>query len=197
MLERMHDDPIALFLICRADAVARGAAHGGVAAVLATATPDGVPSARYVLVKEAGADGFYVYTNYGSPKARDLDANPRAALCIHWPETGVQFRLAGPVERADAARSDAYFASRPRESQLGAWASAQSTALASREELMRGFEDAEARFEGQDVPRPPGWGGYVLRPERIEHWTEGDHRLHDRFVYEREGDGWRVTRLSP
>ncbi len=193
----MQPDPIALFLACRAEAVAAGAAHDGTAAVLATATPDGVPSARYVLVKEAEPDGFYVYTNYGSAKARDLDANPRASLCIHWPETGVQFRVVGPVERASAERSDAYFASRPRESQLGAWASAQSTPIASREALMAAFAEAEARFADRDVPRPAHWGGYVLRPTRVEHWENGDHRLHDRLRYERDGDGWRVTRLSP
>lgn len=193
----MDHDPIALFLASRAEAVAAGAAHDGVAAVLATASPDGMPSARYVLVKEVGPDGFYVYTNYGSPKSRDLDANPRASLCIHWPETGVQFRVAGPVERASAERSDAYFASRPRESQLGAWASAQSTPIGSRDELMAAFTAAEARFAGGPVPRPATWGGYVLRPQRIEHWKAGDHRLHDRFLYERDGDGWRVTRLAP
>lgn len=193
----MHHDPIALFLACRAEAVAAGTAHEGVAAVLATATPEGIPSARYVLVKEVGPEGLYVYTNYGSPKARDLDANPRASLCVHWPETSAQFRFAGPVTRASAERSDAYFASRPRESQLGAWASAQSSPIPSREALLEAFAEADARFAGREVPRPPSWGGYVLRPERVEHWTSADHRLHDRFLYERDGGGWRVTRLAP
>lgn len=190
-------DPIALFLSARAAAVRAGAPFEGTDAVLATATPDGVPSARFVLVKEVGADGFFVYTNYESRKARELDANPRAALAIHWPVTDVQFRVEGRVERAPAERSDAYFASRPRESQIGAWASRQSEPLPSREALLARFEEAGRRFGDAPVPRPPHWGGYRIVPDRIEHWQSGAHRLHDRFVYEREGDGWRVTRVSP
>jgi pyridoxamine 5'-phosphate oxidase len=193
----MHDDPIALFLSCRAEAVARGTAQDGVAAVLATATPEGIPSARYVLVKEVGPDGFAFYTNYESRKARELDANPRAALCTLWNETEVQFRVEGVVERATLSRSDAYFAGRPRISQLGAWASAQSRPIASREALMETLAEVEARFADGEVPRPAGWGGYLLRPERIEHWVAGAYRLHDRFVYTRSGEGWTVERLAP
>jgi len=191
------DDPIALFLECRAEAVRAGTALDGTEAVLATATREGIPSARFVLVKEVGPDGFYVYTNRESRKARELEQNPRAALCMHWPETGVQFRIEGRVERASDERSDAYFASRPRESQIGAWASAQSRPIASREELMSRFDEFARRFEGGPVPRPPFWGGYRIVPERIEYWKSGAHRLHDRFLYEREGSGWRVTRLAP
>ncbi len=191
------DDPIALFLACRAAAVEAGAPLDGTAAVLATASPDGVPSARFVLVKEVGEDGFFVYTNYESRKARELDANPRAALCVHWPEIGVQIRVEGRVERAPAERSDAYFAARPRESQLGAWASTQSQPIESREALLARFAALETQHEGLPVPRPPHWGGYRLVPERIEHWKNADHRLHDRFLYVREGAGWRVTRLAP
>lgn len=193
----VEDDPIALFLACRAAAVEAGAPLEGTAAVLATAGRDGAPSARYVLVKEVGPDGFFVYTNYGSRKARELDENPRAALCMHWPETGVQFRVEGPVSRAPDDRNDAYFATRPRESQLGAWASAQSEPIESREALLARFAAFEARFEGGPVPRPPGWGGYRIVPDRIERWQSADHRLHDRFLYVREGAGWRVTRLAP
>lgn len=191
------DDPIALFLACRAAAVEAGTALEGTAAVLATATPEGIPSARFVLIKEVGPDGFFLYTNYESRKARELDTNPHAALCFHWPETGVQFRIEGSVERAGAARSDAYFASRPRESQLGAWASEQSQPIASRDELIERFGAVAARFEGSPVPRPEGWGGYRLVPERIEHWQNAAHRLHDRFVYVREGERWVATRLAP
>ncbi len=191
------DDPIALFVACRTAAVEAGTALDGAAGVLATATPEGLPSARFVLVKEVGPEGFFLYTNYESRKARELDANPHAALCFHWPETGVQFRIEGPVERASRERSDAYFASRPRESQLGAWASAQSRPIASRGVLLERFEQIAERFEGTPVPRPDAWGGYRIIPARIEHWENAAHRLHDRFLYEREGEGWRVTRLSP
>lgn len=191
------DDPIALFLACRAAAQAAGSPLDATMAVLATASASGVPSARFVLVKEVGAAGFFFYTNYESRKARELDENPRAALCMHWPETGVQFRAEGPVARASEAESEAYFASRPRESQLGAWASAQSQPIVSREALLSRFAAFETQFEGKPVPRPPHWGGYRLVPERIEHWQSADHRLHDRFLYEREGAGWRVTRLAP
>ncbi len=191
------DDPIALFLACRAEAREAGAPQDATIAVLATATPDGMPSARCVLVKEVGPEGFFLYTNYKSRKARELEANPRAALCFHWSETGAQFRIEGEVSRTTGAQSDAYFASRPRESQLGAWASDQSEPIASRDVLLARFAEAEARFEGRPVERPAHWGGYRIVPDRIEHWKNGPHRLHDRFVYVREGDGWRVTRLAP
>lgn len=193
----MTTDPIRLFLDCRRRAVEAGTGFDGTKAVLATASPDGVPSARYVLVKEVGEDGFFVYTNYESRKARDLDANPRAALCVHWAEIGEQFRVQGRVERASAARSDAYFRARPRDSQLGAWASDQSRPIPSRAHLVEKMEQLRAAYEGRDVPRPPHWGGYRIVPERIEHWINGDHRLHERFVYERTADGWRETRLAP
>lgn len=193
----MSSDPIDLFLASRARAVSAGAGFDGTAAVLATASLDAAPSARWVLVKEVGADGFFVYTNFGSQKAQELDRNPQAALCFHWAEIGEQFRVAGPVERASAARNDAYFESRPRSSQLGAWASAQSQPLASREVLEARLEALTQEYEGRPVPRPPHWGGYRLVPERVERWINGEHRLHDRFLYERVADGWRETRLAP
>lgn len=190
-------DPIALFLERRAAAVDAGALFDGTKAVLATATSDGVPSARYVLVKEVGEYGFFVYTNYESRKARELDANPRASICVHWAEIDEQWRIEGTVERASAARSDAYFASRPRGSQLGAWASDQSRVIPGREVLLARLAEVTARHEGEDVPRPPHWGGYRVVPVAIERWINGEARLHDRFRYERSGDGWTVTRLAP
>ncbi|MGE0790984.1 MAG: pyridoxamine 5'-phosphate oxidase [Sandaracinaceae bacterium] len=193
----MTDDPIARFLEVRSRAVAAGAGFDGTAAVLATATPDARPSVRWVLLKEAEPDGFYFYTNYESRKASELDANPRAALAIHWPEIGEQFRVEGSVERASPGRSDAYHAARPRESQLAAWASPQSRPIESREALLERLEAIRARFADGPVPRPPFWGGYRLVPERIERWTNGEHRLHDRWLYERDGEAWRVSRIGP
>lgn len=190
-------DPIARFLDSRRRAVDAGAGFDGTAAVIATATPGGAPSVRWVLIKEVSEAGFFVYTNYGSRKAAELDANPRAALAMHWPEIEEQYRVEGPVTRATAERSDAYFASRPRDSQLGAWASPQSEPIASREALEARLEEARARFEGRAVPRPEGWGGYVVRPERVERWVSREARLHDRWVYVREGDAWKVERLAP
>lgn len=177
--------------------MAAGTGYEGTAAVLATATPDGVPSARFVLVKEVGPDGFYVYTNYLSRKARELDANASAALCFHWPEIGVQFRVEGRAERASDERSDAYFGSRPRDSRLGAWASDQSRAIASRAELLARFEEVKARFGEGPIPRPAHWGGYRIVADRIEHWVNGEHRLHDRIVYVRNPTGWHAERLAP
>lgn len=190
-------DPIALFLDCRRRAVEAGAGFDGTAAVLATATADGRPSVRWVLLKEVGPDGFFVYTSYGSRKAAELDANPRAALAVHWPEIDEQFRVEGLVERAPEARSDAYHAARPRESQLAAWASEQSSPIPDRAHLEERFRQMEERFAGGDVPRPPGWGGYRIEPERIERWISRDHRLHDRFEYVRDGAVWTRARLAP
>jgi pyridoxamine 5'-phosphate oxidase len=166
--------------------------------VLATADARGRPSARFVLVKEVDADGFWFYTNEQSAKGRDLAENPWAALCWHWPSVHAQFRVEGPVERASAARSDEYFALRPRISQVGAWASDQSRPLASREALIERVREVEREHAGGPVPRPPHWGGYRVVPQRIEHWVEGEFRLHDRHLYvAREDGGWDVTRLAP
>jgi pyridoxamine 5'-phosphate oxidase len=190
------NDPIAVFLERRERARAAGAPMDGTIAVLATSERDR-PSARFVLVKEVEAEGLFFYTNYESRKASELDATHMAALAIFWAETGVQFRFEGSVERASAARSDAYFATRPRESQIGAWASAQSQPIDSRAVLEARFEEADARFAGKPVPRPPHWGGYRLVPDRIEHWVSGEFRLHDRHLYVRDGDRWTVSVLSP
>jgi pyridoxamine 5'-phosphate oxidase len=166
------------------------------APALATVGADGAPSVRMVLFKEADERGFTFFTNYESRKARDLGHERRAALCFFWPAIGVQVRAEGATERLTADESDAYFATRPRESQLGAWASRQSQPLASREELLARFAEAGRRFPDR-VPRPPHWGGYRLVPARIEFWRAGDHRLHERTEYERAGKAWMARLLSP
>jgi pyridoxamine 5'-phosphate oxidase len=167
------------------------------AMTLATATPDGVPSARMVLLKGVGDDGFVFFTNYGSQKARELDTNPRAALCFHWAVLQRQVRVAGTVERVGEAESAEYFATRGRGSQLGAWASRQSQVLASRDDLEDRMRRVEADFEDGEVPLPPFWGGYRLTPERIEFWQGRADRLHDRLRFQRDGTSWAAQRLYP
>ena len=166
--------------------------EGNDAVALATATPDGVPSARMVLLKGFDPSGFVFYTGYESRKGRELDANPRAALLFHWDGPGRQVRIEGPVARVSAEESDAYWASRPLGSRQSAAVSEQSTPIASREEL-------EVRVAGlRDEPaRPARWGGYRLTPEAYEFWQHRDDRLHDRFRYERASAGWRMERLQP
>jgi pyridoxamine 5'-phosphate oxidase len=161
---------------------------------LATATPDGAPSVRMVLLKGASEQGFTFFTNYDSRKGRELAENPRAALLFHWP--GRQVRVEGRVERISDAESDAYFATRPRGGQLAAWASEQSKPVESRETLVARFAELDAAHPGE-VPRPPHWGGYRLVPETYEFWEHRDNRLHDRFRLRRSGDAWAVDRLSP
>ena len=167
------------------------------AMTLATVAADGAPDARMVLLKGSGSEGFSFYTNYGSAKAAQLEANAAAALAIYWRELDRQVRVRGPVERLAAAESDGYFATRLRESQLGAWASPQSQPIASRAELDRRLEEVERRFADTEVPRPSHWGGYLLRPTTIEFWQGQVGRLHDRFLYSRIDDGWRIQRLGP
>lgn len=167
------------------------------ATALATADAAGRPSVRMVLFKGVDPSGLRFFTNYDSRKGRELAENPRAALCFYWPWIDEQVRVEGTVERLSTAESDAYFASRPRLSQLGAWASRQSRPHASRFELLRRVVVTEARFLGRDVPRPPNWGGFLLRPEAIEFWASQPNRLHLRRRFERSESGWRLERLDP
>lgn len=164
---------------------------------LATATPDGVPSARMMLLKGVDQRGFVFFTNYESRKGDELQANPRAALVFHWGILERQVRIEGTIERIGNDESDAYFRSRPRGSRIGAWASRQSRPLASRAELVARFDHYDAEYPGDAVPLPSFWGGYRLAPRCIEFWQGKLNRLHDRLRYSREGDGWRVERLYP
>ena len=166
---------------------------------LATVDERGMPDARMVLLRGWGPDGFRFYTNYESVKATQLDGQGVAALCLYWKELDRQVRLRGPVARATAEESDAYYESRPPLHRMGAWASDQSRPIADRDELEHKLAEVEKRFEGsQDIPRPDYWGGYVLRPESIEFWQGRIGRLHDRFTYTSDGSGnWKIQRLSP
>ena len=192
----MPVDPIAEFEALFAEARARE--HGDATACsLATADPSGAPSVRIVLLKDVDAKGFTFFTNYTSRKAAELDSNPRAALCFFWPTLGVQVRIEGHTSRVSREESTAYFATRPRESQLGAWASRQSAPLSSRDELLDRLRAEEERFGTGPVPCPDHWGGYRLTPERIEFWRAREFRLHDRLVYTRTGDVWTGQGLYP
>ena len=167
------------------------------AMTLATVSADGLPSARTVLLKGVDARGFIFFTNYESRKGRELAANPNAALTLFWPELERQVCVAGAVSKLSVAESEQYFKSRPRGSQLGAWASNQSSAVENRAVLEKQWQEAEARFP-QDIPLPPYWGGYVLAPTRVELWQGRPSRLHDRFCYTKQPDGtWKLERLSP
>jgi pyridoxamine 5'-phosphate oxidase len=166
-------------------------------ATLATCDKSGRPAARIVLVRGVDARGFAFHTNYDSRKGRELSQNPYAALCFYWPTLDEQIRVEGSIERLGADESDAYFVTRPRGSQLGAWASTQSAPLPSRETLEAKYRDVESRFGDGPIPRPPFWGGFRLSPDRVEFWYGRPDRLHDRVLYVQDGAGWRIERLYP
>ncbi len=189
-------DPVTQFAAWFADAQRAGIPEPN-AMTLATSSPDGHPSARIVLLKEADARGFVFFTDYRSRKARDLDETWRAALVFFWKELERQVRVIGRVERTSVEESEAYFRSRPAGIRLGAWASVQSSVIPDRAALDRAHADAAALHPGDDIPLPPHWGGYRVRHDEVEFWQGRPLRLHDRLRYCRHGDTWRVERLSP
>jgi pyridoxamine 5'-phosphate oxidase len=189
-------EPIAQFRAWFADADAADVPLAN-AIALATADADGTPSVRHVLLRGITDDGFVFFTNHGSRKGRELAENPRGAFTLLWRELDRQISVRGAVRHLADADSDAYFADRPREAQIGAWASRQSEPLRDRDELEERLRGATSRFDGEDVPRPPFWGGYLLLPETVEFWQGRRFRLHDRFRYTRDGEAWRLERLSP
>ena len=200
MTDLLYAEALATFGRLLDEATASGIADPN-AMALATADADGLPAVRTVLLKSFDERGFVFFTHFDSPKGRDLQANPHAALLFLWRnlrEAGVQARVAGGVVRVGDAEADAYFASRPRMSQLGAWASRQSETLASRGEFEARLAEVEARFEGRDVPRPPGWGGFRVVPASFEFWYGAGYRLHERWCY-RQGTGghWSKRMLYP
>lgn len=199
-LPDLANDPIEMFERWLEQSVAAGI-HEPNAMVVATATADGRPSSRMVLLKGVDADGFVFFTNQASRKGEELAANPRCALLFPWHPLERQVRVDGRAEVLDRARVEAYFGSRPRGARLGAWASHQSRPVASRAELAASFAEVQERFGDDDasgdVPVPPEWGGYLVVPEAVEFWQGRRSRMHDRLVYRRDGDGWAIERLAP
>ena len=195
--EDVDPDPFRQFAIWFDEAAGAGV-RAPEAAALATASDDGAPSVRMVLVKRTDADGFVFYSNYESRKGTDLTENPRAALLVHWDELGRQVRIEGSVDRLSAEESAAYIRTRPRGSQLSALASPQSRVIASREELEQRVGELAARYENAELPLPDWWGGCRLSPRSIELWQHREDRLHDRLRYTRvDGQGWTLERLAP
>lgn len=193
----LPSDPFALFAAWQQQAIQSGLLDP-TAMVLASVDADGQPSQRIVLLKNVDEQGFVFYTNYNSRKARELAANAKVALLFPWHVMERQVRISGEAVKVDAAESDKYFAMRPRESQLAAWASPQSSALESRQVLLDNLAGVRERFGDAEIPRPPFWGGYRVTPHAIEFWQGGGSRLHDRFCYSHQSEGgWRVERLAP
>ncbi|MCC5850758.1 MAG: pyridoxamine 5'-phosphate oxidase [Verrucomicrobia bacterium] len=197
LITDLEADPIAQFNLWLAKGKRAGLPEP-TAMALATVGADGVPSQRMVLLKHISKEsGVMFYTNYGSQKAREIDAHPSASVLFHQHVLQRQIRITGTTERATREESEAYFKTRPRDSQLGAWASKQSEELPDRDTFEARFKEVKKRFEGQDIPCPEFWGGYRLIPSRFEFWQGRAFRLHDRFVYTPEGAGWKITRLYP
>lgn len=194
-LINLSQDPFDLFALWLADAEASEPNDPGAMTLVTVA--DGKPSARMVLLKAWDRRGFVFYTNFESRKALELEGNPNAALLFHWKSRRRQIRIEGPAGIVTEAEADAYFASRPRRSQIGAWASDQSRPLPGREVFEQRIAEAEARFAGGAVPRPPHWSGWRIAPDRFEFWEDRHYRLHDRAVFEQAGEGWRTERLYP
>ena len=191
----MPDDPLVLFEQWQKEANAAGLADP-TGVVVATVQPDGSIRQRFVLLKGVSEDGFVFFTNYNSDKAAALAQNDRSSMLFPWNELDRQVSVSGKVEKIAESESDAYFAARPRASQIAAWSSQQSQPIASRGALEAQYQATLERFDGSDVPRPPHWGGFRLVPERIEFWQGGEDRLHDRFVYQHT-NGWNRSRLQP
>jgi pyridoxamine 5'-phosphate oxidase len=192
----IEPNPLAQFRRWLDEAVSRGIPNAEAMAV-ATATPEGIPSVRFVLLRGFDERGFVFYTNYESRKGRELAANAEAALAFYWVDLGRQVRATGTVERVSREQSETYFRTRPRGSRLAAWASRQSAVIGSRAELERRFHERAMTFPGDEVPIPPFWGGYRLAPVEIEFWEHRDDRLHDRLCYRRASGGWTIERLQP
>jgi pyridoxamine 5'-phosphate oxidase len=193
----LDPDPVKQFDVWFTAAVKAGI-HDANAMALATATPAGKPSARVVLLKDFDESGFVFFTNYASQKGRQLEKNPRAALVLYWMEVERQIRIEGTVKKTSRKESEQYFHTRPAGAQLGAWASRQSEAIDARRVLNARLEEMKQRFAQGEIPLPPHWGGYRLKPDRIEFWQGRPDRLHDRFRYTRQKDGsWQIDRLAP
>jgi pyridoxamine 5'-phosphate oxidase len=193
----MTEDPIKKFASWQEKAKQQQGILEPTAACLATVNKYGQPSARIILVKHVDERGFVFYTNLESRKSDDLKATAKAALCFHWMPLKLQVRVEGNVERVSDAEADAYFATRPRESRIGAWSSKQSRPLSGRDELVRAVADNTQKFEGKDVPRPLFWSGWRVVPQAIEFWEDGQSRLHERALYTKKGNGWDVVTLYP
>ncbi len=193
----MDKNPIKQFGLWFEEARRRSEIQLPEAMCLSTASPQGIPDGRMLLLKGYDDNGFVFYTNFDSPKAKALEKNPNASMTFYWEDFRRQIRIAGAVEKVSEAEADAYFASRSRLSQVGAWASHQSARLESREVLEKEFEAVDKKYEGKTIPRPPFWGGYRLKPTKIEFWQERPNRLHDRYLYTRKGNRWEMALLYP